>query len=114
MADTKSWTVKFNIIFGTHDHTESGSMNVDTSQVMNSGELVNSEEDAQQYVEEYYEGNGEDKLVDIPQWIWGDENGVGDTSFDIDEVILDTDEEDENEKKKNILRSQILGKGWDE
>jgi len=60
MADKKSWTVKFNIIFGTHDHTESGSMNVDTSQVMNSGELVNSEEDAQQYVEEYYEGNGEE------------------------------------------------------
>ena len=53
-------------------------------------------------------------MVDIPQWVWDDENGLGDTSFDIDEVILDTDEEDENEKKKNILRSQILGKGWDE
>ena len=52
------------------------------------------------------------KLVDIPQWVWDDENGVGDTSFDIDEVILDTDEEDENEKKKNILREKILGTSW--
>ena len=54
------------------------------------------------------------KLVDIPQWVWDDENGVGDTSFDIDEVILDVDEEEENERKKNILREKILGKGWDE
>ena len=115
MADEiKSWTVKFHIVFETHDHTESGSMGVDTSDVLNSGKPVNNEEDAQQYVEDYYEGNGEDKLVDIPQWIWDDENGVGDASFDIDEVILDVDEEEENERKKNILREKILGKGWDE
>ena len=114
MADTKSWTVKFHIIFGTHDHTESGSMGVDTSDVLNSGKPVNNEEDAQQYVEDYYDGNGEDKLVDIPQWIWDNENGVGDTCFDIDEVILDVDEEEDNERKKNILREKILGKGWDE
>ena len=94
MADTKSWTVKFHIIFGIHDHTESGSMDVSTSDYMNSGKLVSNEEDAEQYVEEYYDGNGEDKLVEIPQWIWDDEYGVGDTSFDIDEVILDTDEDE--------------------
>jgi len=89
-------------------------MDVSTSDYMNSGKLVSNEEDAEQYVEEYYDGNGEDKLVDIPQWIWDDENGVGDTCFDIDEVILDVDEEEENERKKNILREKILGKGWDE
>ena len=46
--------------------------------------FVNTTADAEQYVFDIYANQGEERLVDIPDYVWDD---FGDTLFEVTEVV---------------------------
>ena len=83
----KSYLVKYTVDFESHNHTEYGEMRVHSNYTINLSDgtekKVSSCEDAEKFVHDIYEHNPEDELVGIPDFIWEDDNGIGDTCFDV-------------------------------
>ena len=87
----KRFEVKYSIHFETHGYREYGEYTVDDDDQVydeksDSYHNVTCIEDAEKFVEDLYHNLPEDKLVDIPYWIWDSEHGVGDTCFDLEET----------------------------
>ena len=90
MMKKKNYIVHYTINFESHDYLAEGYMHVEDGDYVYDEEgnegIVKNSDDAMQFVINYYEGNGEDRMVDIPAFIWEHENMIGDTCCDIGEV----------------------------